>query len=203
MSEPRVKRIKSNLPHCNSHRCVVGSQSRQNFPSVVEESLCGVSNLLLEVSYKLQALANIFEQSDRALPRLAAFFHHESVKEQDRAEVMLQYLSQRGGTFCSKNIQRPGIEHGCTVLSALEIILNQWKDEMAFMVELSQLALNYGDPHTASIIKSRFLQPLISKVKLVGDLLTEARRVGCTNDSMGGFGEFLFDQLQGSLQCCN
>lgn len=74
---------------------------------------------------------------------------------------------------------------------------------MAFMVELSQLALNYGDPHTASIIKSRFLQPLISKVKLVGDLLTEARRVGCTNDSMGGFGEFLFDQLQGSLQCCN
>lgn len=165
--------------------------------------MCEVSNFLLEVSYRLQALANIFEQSDRALPRVAAFFHRESVMEQERAEVMLQYLSQRGGTFCSKNIQKPGIEQECTVLSALEIILKQWKEEMAIMVDLNQLALNYGDPHTASIIKSRFLQPFIPKVKLVGDLLTEAHRAGCTNDSTGGFGEFLFDQLQDKLQGCN
>ncbi|XP_055049153.1 ferritin, middle subunit [Misgurnus anguillicaudatus] len=202
MSEPRVKRIKTSLPLCKSHACVVGSQTRQNFPTVVEESLCGVSNLLLEVSYRLQALADMFEQSDRALSRVAAFFHRESVMEQERAEAMMQYLCQRGGNLCCKNIQRPGIEHGCDVLSALKILLNQWKEEMAIMTEQSQLALNYGDPHTASIIKSQFLQPLIPKVKLVGDLLTEACRAGCTSDSAGGFGEFLFDQLQEKLQDC-
>ncbi|XP_051980644.1 ferritin, heavy subunit-like [Xyrauchen texanus] len=199
MSEPRIKRIKINLPLCKTHIFVVGSQAKQNLPSVVEESLCGVSTLLLEVSYKLEALAKRFEHNDLALPRMAAFFHQESVKEQERAEAMLQYLSQRGGMFCSKNIQRPGTEQVCAVLPALEIMLNQWKEELSIMVELSQLALEYGDPHTASIIKSQFLQPLVPKVKLVGDLLTNARRVGCTYDSAGGFGEYLIDQLQENL----
>lgn len=49
--------------------------------------------------------AKIFEQSDLALPRVSAYFHQESVKELERAEAMLQYLSQRGGKYCSKNIQ--------------------------------------------------------------------------------------------------
>lgn len=47
----------------------------------------------------------MFEQSNLALPRVSGYFHQESVKEQERAEVMLQYLSRRGGKYCSKNIQ--------------------------------------------------------------------------------------------------
>ncbi|KAK9952601.1 hypothetical protein ABG768_018428 [Culter alburnus] len=199
MSEPRVKRIKTCLPLCKTHFSSAGSQVRQNFPTAVEESLCGVSTFLMEVSYKLEALAKIFEQSDLSLPRVAAYFHQESVKELERAEAMLQYLSQRGGKFCGKNIQRPGTENVCAVLPALEIMLNQWKEEMSVMVELNQLAREYGDPHTASVIKSQFIEPLVPKVKLVGDLLTSAHRVGCTSDSAGGFGEYLIDQLQETL----
>lgn len=56
MSEPRVKRIKTCLPLCKAHISSAGSLARQNFPTVVEESLCGVSTLLMEVSYKLEAL---------------------------------------------------------------------------------------------------------------------------------------------------
>ncbi|XP_077067396.1 ferritin, middle subunit [Siphateles boraxobius] len=199
MSEPRVKRIKTRLPLCKTHLSTAGSQVRQNFPTVVEESLCGVSTLLMEVSYRLEALAKIFEQSDLSLPRVAAYFHQESVKELERAEAMLQYLSQRGGKFCGKNIQRPVTENVCAVLPGLEIMLDQWKEEMRVMVELNQLAREYGDPHTASVIKSQFIEPLVPKVKLVGDLLTSARRVGCTSDSTGGFGEYLIDQLQETL----
>ncbi|XP_016325030.1 uncharacterized protein LOC107675262 isoform X3 [Sinocyclocheilus anshuiensis] len=106
MSEPRVKRIKTCLPLCKTHISSAGSLARQNFPTVVEESLCGVSTLLMEVSYRLEALAKIFEQSDVALPRVSAYFHQESVKELERAEAMLQYLSQRGGKYCNKNIQQ-------------------------------------------------------------------------------------------------
>lgn len=172
---------------------------KQNFPRVVEESLCGVSTLLMEVSYKLEALARMFEQSNLALPRVSGYFHQESVKEQERAEVMLQYLSRRGGKYCSKNIQRPGTEQVRAVLPALEIMLNQWKEEMSVMLEINHLSHEHDDPHTASVIKSQFIEPLAQKVKLVGDLLTSARRVGCTDDSTAGFGEFLIDQLQESL----
>nr|QJU71669.1 H-ferritin [Carassius cuvieri x Carassius auratus red var.] len=199
MSEPRVKRIKTCLPLCKTHISSAGSLARQNFPTVVEESLCGVSTLLIEVSYRLEALAKIFEQSDLALPRVAAYFHQESVKELERAEAMQQYLTQRGGKHCSKNIQRPGTEEVCAVLPALELVLAQWKEEMSVMVELNQLAHEYGDPHTASVIKSQFIQPLVPKVKLIGDLLTSARRVGCTGDRTGGFGEYLIDRLQDTL----
>ncbi|XP_043084598.1 ferritin light chain, oocyte isoform-like isoform X2 [Puntigrus tetrazona] len=106
MSEPRVKRIKTCLPLCETHLSSAESPARQNFPTVVEEGLCGVSTLLMEVSYRLEALAETFERSDLALPRVSAYFHQESAKELERAETMLQYLSQRGGKHCSKNIQR-------------------------------------------------------------------------------------------------
>lgn len=56
MSEPRVKRIKTCLPLCKTHVTSDASLARQNFPIVVEESLCGVSTLLMEVSYRLEAL---------------------------------------------------------------------------------------------------------------------------------------------------
>ncbi|KAL0154771.1 hypothetical protein M9458_049034, partial [Cirrhinus mrigala] len=69
----------------------------------------------------------------------------------------------------------------CAILPAVEIMLNQWKEEMSIMLELNQLAHEYGDPHSASVIKS------------------QARRAGCTNDSTGGFGEYLIDRLQETL----
>lgn len=47
----------------------------------------------------------MFEQDDIALPRVAAFFHRESVREQAQAEAMLNYLSDHGGQYCNKDIQ--------------------------------------------------------------------------------------------------
>lgn len=56
MDEPSGKRLKTNLPICKTHRAFLGSRVKQNLPAVVEESLCGVSTLLMEVSYRLEAL---------------------------------------------------------------------------------------------------------------------------------------------------
>ncbi|XP_066525998.1 ferritin light chain, oocyte isoform-like [Hoplias malabaricus] len=199
MSEPRGKRLKSGVPACKTHRAQVGSKVKQNLPSAVEEALCGVSTSLMEFSYRLHALAKIFEQDDVALPRVAEFFQKESVSEQKQAEAMLHYMSERGGQYCSKVVQRPGTEQVCALLPALELLLGHWKEEMAVMVELCQLAREHGDPHSSSVVKSRFLQPLAPKIKLLGDLLTNARRVGCTSNSAGGFGEYLIDQLYEEL----
>ncbi|KAG7473790.1 hypothetical protein MATL_G00099550 [Megalops atlanticus] len=199
MSEPSGKRLKTSFPICKTHRAIIGTRVKQNFPTVVEESICGVTTLLMEVAYRLEALAKIFEQDDNALPRFAAFFHQESEKEQRQAEAMLDYLMERGGQYCNKDIQKPGYEGVCTVLQALDLTLAQWKEVMAIMVELIQCAKERGDPHTASVVKSSFLGPLIPKVKTLGDLLTNARRLGCTHDRTGGLGEYLMDRLQEEL----
>ncbi|KAJ8332510.1 hypothetical protein SKAU_G00422990 [Synaphobranchus kaupii] len=199
MSEPSGKRLKTSFPACKTHRAAPGSGAKQNFPTVVEESLCGVTTFLMEVAYRLQALAKIFEQDDHALPRVAEFFQRESEREQERAEAMMEYLSKRGGQYCNKDIKRPGCESVGAVLQALELTLAQWKEVEGIMVELIQCAKEHGDPHTASVVNSRFLCPLVPRVKVLGDLITSARKAGCTPDGADGFGEYLFNQLQEEL----
>lgn len=161
--------------------------------------MCGVSTLLMEVAYKLQALGKLFEQDNLALPRVAAFFQVESEREQEQAEAMLNYLSERGGQYCNKDIKRPGCEEIGGLLPALDVTLTAWKEEMGVMIELCRIAREHGDPHSASVVKHRFLTPLVPKVKLLGDLVTNARRVGCSADGAGSFGDYLLDQLQEEL----
>ncbi|XP_064168786.1 ferritin light chain, oocyte isoform-like [Anguilla rostrata] len=199
MSEPRGKRLKTSFPVCKTHRAATGSRAKQNLPAVVEESVCGVTTFLLEAAYRLEALAKVFEQDDHALPRVAAFFKRESEREQERAEAMMEYLNERGGQYCGKDIQRPGCESVGAVLQALELILAQWKEVEDVLVELVRCAKERGDAHTASVVKSRFLGPLVPRVKTLGDLVTSARKAGCAPDGTGGFGEYLFDQLQEEL----
>ncbi|CAJ1056007.1 ferritin light chain [Xyrichtys novacula] len=199
MAEPAEKRLKSSLPLCKAHRSSTSSRVRQNLQAGVEEALCGVSSMLWDGAYRLQALASVFERDDIALPRVASFFHQEALKQEEEAEAMLDYLAKRGGNFCSKDVQKPGCEAVCAVLPALELFLLQLKEEVDVMVELNQLARHNGDPNTASFVKSHFLGPRVNRLKLLGDLLTSARRVGCTNDQSGGFGEYMLNELQEEL----
>lgn len=62
-------------------------------------------------------------------------------------------------------------------------------------MELTRVARELGDPHSASFVKSHFLAPRVDRLKLLGDLLTRADRLGCTGDQTGGFGEFIWDVL--------
>ncbi|XP_041794828.1 ferritin light chain [Chelmon rostratus] len=199
MAEPAGKRLKSSLPLCRTHRSSAGSRARLNLQAAVEEALCGVSSLLWDGAYRLQALASVFERDDVALPRVASFFHQDALKQEREAEAMLGYLAERGGSYCGKDIQKPGCEGVCAVLPALELLLLQLKEEVGVLVELNQLARNHGDPHTASVVKSRFLAPRVDRLKLLGDLMTSAGRVGCTHDQTGGFGEYILNELQEEL----
>ncbi|XP_039988043.1 ferritin, heavy subunit [Xiphias gladius] len=200
MAEPAGKRLKSSLPACGALRSSAGSsRAGHNLPAAVEEALCGVSSLLWDGAYGLRALASAFERDDVALPRVASFFHQEALKQQDETEAMLGYLAERGGTYCGKDIQKPGCQAVRAVLPALELLLLQLKEEAGVLVELSQLAREHGDPHTAGVVRSHFLAPRLDRLKLLGDLLTSARRSGCTNDQTGGFGEYILNELQEEL----
>ncbi|XP_029910315.1 ferritin, heavy subunit [Myripristis murdjan] len=198
-AEPGPKRFKSDLPRCPSHRGSAASRARQNLSAGVEEALCGVSSLLRDGAYRLQALAFVFEQGSIALPRLASFFHQQAERQEAEADAMLAYLAQRGGCYCARQIKRPGCEAVCAVFPALELLLLQLREEVSVLVELSRLAGEHGDPHAAGLVKRRFLQPRVQRVKLLGDLLASARRLGCTDQQANGFGEYLLDELQEEL----
>lgn len=45
---------------CKAHCALVSSKTKQNFPTAVEEGLCGVSTYLMEFAYRLEALVRLY-----------------------------------------------------------------------------------------------------------------------------------------------
>ncbi|KAM3609533.1 uncharacterized protein V6R79_016462 [Siganus canaliculatus] len=197
MAEPAGKRLKSSLPLCPAppHRSSATARDTHGLQAAVEEALCGVSGLMRDGASRLQALAAVFERDGVALPRVAAFFHQEALKQEQEAEALTFYLSERRGSCCCRDVQGPACDAVGAVFPALELFLLQLKEEVAVMAELSQFARRHGDPLTASIVKTHFLSPRVERLKRLGDLLTSARRLGCTNEATGGSGEFILNEL--------
>lgn len=101
---------------------------------------------------------------------------------------------------CFLCFQRPNCEHISTVVKALEVALVQWKTVTGYFEELYALSIEYADPHSASTIKKQFIEPKIQKIKLMGDLLTNARRLECSHDGRGNLGDYLMERLQKELK---
>ncbi|XP_048342270.1 ferritin light chain-like isoform X2 [Sphaerodactylus townsendi] len=181
MGEPRPKRFKSGLPLCTGHRHgrAPGKLVKQNFPPVVEEGLCGVASALLEVSYVFQMMAK---------------------EERGAAEVLIHYLHDRGGLYCTRTIQKPPNVHINDVAAALEVALIQCKMLAGYFEDLYALSIKNSDPHTASMIKKQFLAPKIQKIKLMRDLITNAHRLRSDQDGRGDLENYLIDRLQKELR---
>ncbi|XP_061469086.1 ferritin light chain, oocyte isoform-like isoform X2 [Rhineura floridana] len=92
----------------------------------------------------------------------------------------------------------PRISSG--VAAALEVAVIQWKTMAGYFEELYALSIKNSDPHTASTIKKQFLAPKIQKIKLMGDLITNAQRLRSTHDSRGDLENCLIDRLQEELK---
>ncbi|GCB60676.1 ferritin light chain [Scyliorhinus torazame] len=200
MAEPKWKRQKTCLPICSFHQPAPGSQVKQNYPESVEEAVCGLITLFYQVSYRFQALAEIFEQNDVALPRVSGYFQKVADEEEHNAEILLEYQKERGGHYCAKDIKKPSTESVQNMRQALDQTIQQWKTVATFLEELCALSKSCTDPHTTSFIRKRLLVPKIQQIKVAGDLITNATRLGCTDEGQVSFGEYLIDRLQEELQ---
>lgn len=81
-------------------------------------------------------------------------------------------------------------------MKALELAMVQWKTMVRYFEELYALSIENADPHSASTIKKQFIRPKIQKIKLMGDLLTNARRLDCSQDGRNSLGDYFMDRLQ-------
>ncbi|XP_077177715.1 ferritin light chain-like [Paroedura picta] len=202
MAEPSPKRFKSGLPLCTvqRHGSALRQLVKQNFPPVVEEGLCGVTSALLEVAYVFQMLGEIFDLSDMSLPNVSKFFWEQAKEEKEAAEVLIKYQHDRGGLYCTKVIQKPPNVYINGVAAALEVALTQWKMLAGYFEDLYALSIKNSDPHTANTIKKQFLVPKIQKIKLMGDLITNAYRLRSAQDDRGDLENYLIDRLQKELR---
>ncbi|KAJ7344408.1 hypothetical protein JRQ81_000358 [Phrynocephalus forsythii] len=197
MAEPNPKRLKGGLPFCTVHRQqgrAPGKLVKQNFPPLVEEGLCGVTSALLEAAAVFHTLGEIFSDSNMALPNVSKFFLDQAKEERETAEALMQYQHVRGGMYCSRIIQKTSNMLISSAAPALEVALAQWKTVAGYFEELYALSIKYSDPCTASTIKKQFLRPTSKKIKLMGDLITNAHRLRNTQDGRGDVGNYLIDR---------
>uniref|UniRef100_A0A8C0UF93 Ferritin n=1 Tax=Cyanistes caeruleus TaxID=156563 RepID=A0A8C0UF93_CYACU len=130
-----------------------------------------------------------------ALPNISKFFLHQALEERKAAEALMKYQQERGGHYCSKTIQVLGL------MKALELAMVQWKTMLRYFEELYALSVENADPHSASTIKKQFIGPKIRKIKLMGDLLTNARRLDCSQDGRNSLGDYFMDRLGNKKMC--
>lgn len=86
------------------------------------------------------------------------------------------------------------------VAPALEVALVQWKTVARYFEELYTLSIKNSDPCTASTIKKQFLRPTSKKIKLMGDLITNAHRLRSTQDGRSDLENYLIEHLLEELK---
>uniref|UniRef100_A0A8C0IBX0 Ferritin/DPS domain-containing protein n=1 Tax=Bubo bubo TaxID=30461 RepID=A0A8C0IBX0_BUBBB len=123
-----------------------------------------------------------FDQSHVALPNVSKFFLHQALEERKAAEALMKYQQERGEGRFGLDIRKNFFPYAVGLMKALEVAMVQWKTMIRYFEELYALSIENADPHSASTIKKQFIGPKIRKIKLMGDLLTNARRLDCSQD---------------------
>uniref|UniRef100_A0A8C0EZ01 Ferritin n=1 Tax=Bubo bubo TaxID=30461 RepID=A0A8C0EZ01_BUBBB len=147
----------------------------------------------IEFSFKT---GEYFDQSHVALPNVSKFFLHQALEERKAAEALMKYQQERGGHYCSKTIQVGSRQQAFKQDGKSLTSMVQWKTMIRYFEELYALSIENADPHSASTIKKQFIGPKIRKIKLMGDLLTNARRLDCSQDGRNSLGDYFMDRLQ-------
>ncbi|KAL8176837.1 UNVERIFIED_CONTAM: hypothetical protein K2H54_039242 [Gekko kuhli] len=167
------------------------SQIRQNYHRECEAAVNRMVNMELYASYVYLSMASYFDRDDVALRNVAEFFRSQSREEQEHADKLLRFQSQRGGRVLLQDIKKPERDAWGTTLDAMEAALQLEKNVNQALLELHRLASDQKDPHFCDFLETHYLDEQVKAMKVLGDYITNLRRLGA---SQGGLGEYLFDK---------
>ncbi|NXC78131.1 FRIH protein, partial [Anhinga anhinga] len=145
-----------------------------------------------------------FERDDVALPRLGHFFLKQSHEEREHAEGLLRFQTRRGGRVLLNDVTKPEHDTWGSALEAVEAALQLEKSVNQALLDLHRLASEKGDPHhndphLCDFLESHYLDEQVKAIKVLGDHITNLRRLARDAREPGGapsgLGEYLFDRL--------
>ncbi|NWI33792.1 FRIH protein, partial [Sula dactylatra] len=140
-----------------------------------------------------------FERDDVALPRLGHFFLKQSHEEREHAEGLLRFQTRRGGRVLLNDVKKPERDAWGSALEAVEAALQLEKSVNQALLDLHRLASEKGDPHLCDFLESHYLDEQVKAIKVLGDHITNLRRLargaGEPGGAPSGLGEYLFDRL--------
>ncbi|XP_018428622.1 PREDICTED: ferritin light chain, oocyte isoform-like [Nanorana parkeri] len=170
----------------------MSSQVRQNYHQDSEAGVNRIVNLKLQASYTYQSLGFYFDRDDVALAKFSKFFREQSEKKREHAEGFLKFQNKRGGRIMLQDIKKPEADEWKNGTNAMEYALKLEKSVNQALLDLHKIATQHADPHMRDFLESEYLEKEVKLIKLLGDHLTNLRRVKASENGMG---EYLFDRL--------
>ncbi|XP_032093204.1 ferritin, higher subunit-like [Thamnophis elegans] len=167
------------------------SQIRQNYHRDCEAAINRMVNMELYASYVYLSMASYFDRDDVALANVSSFFRSQSHEEREHADKLLKFQSQRGGRVLLQDVKKPEKDSWGNILNAMEAALQLEKSVNQALLDLHRLASDQGDPHLCDFLESHYLDEQVKAIKVLGDYVTNLRRLGT---SQGGLGDYLFDK---------
>uniref|UniRef100_UPI00398E5A74 ferritin heavy chain, oocyte isoform-like n=1 Tax=Pristiophorus japonicus TaxID=55135 RepID=UPI00398E5A74 len=164
----------------------MSSQVRQNYHPDCEAAISRQINLELYASYVYLSMSYYFDRDDIALKNFAKFFLEQSYEERDHAEKLMKLQNQRGECILLQDIKKPDRDEWGSGLDAMVCSLELEKSVNQSFLELHKLATDRNDPPLCD-----FLDEQVKSIKLLGDYVTNLRRLGAPENGMA---EYLFDK---------
>ncbi|KAK9722592.1 hypothetical protein K7432_002582 [Basidiobolus ranarum] len=164
------------------------SLAKQNFAIASEEGLNHQINMELTASYTYTSLAAYFDRDNVALPGLTKFFRESAQEEREHAQMLIDYVNQRGGRVTFQPIPVPNVEWQ-SAQHAVEATLQLEKDVNKSLLNVHNISSEQEDPQLCDFLEGNFLTEQVEAIKKISDMLTQLNRVG--GDSLG---LYLWDQ---------
>eukprot|EP00011_Vannellida_sp_DIVA3-517-6-12_P011894 CAMPEP_0114623466 /NCGR_PEP_ID=MMETSP0168-20121206/10267_1 /TAXON_ID=95228 ORGANISM="Vannella sp., Strain DIVA3 517/6/12" /NCGR_SAMPLE_ID=MMETSP0168 /ASSEMBLY_ACC=CAM_ASM_000044 /LENGTH=171 /DNA_ID=CAMNT_0001834713 /DNA_START=53 /DNA_END=568 /DNA_ORIENTATION=+ len=160
---------------------------RQNFSEAAEKALNDQINAELTASYIYRSMAAYFGRCDVALQHFKAKFLKDAEEESGHAQMMIDYMSKRGGRVVLTAIAAPK-QDWSTAVEALEDALALEKDVNAKLHALHDVAGATNDAQMCDWIEGEFLKEQVDAIYHLAKEITNLKRVG------DGLGLYMFDK---------
>jgi len=164
------------------------SQCRQNYHSESEAGVNRQINMELYASYTYQSMSFYFDRDDVALPGFAKFFKKSSDEEREHAEKLMKYQNKRGGRVVLQDVKKPAQDEWGTGLDAMKVALQLERDVNQSLLDLHKVCSSHDDAQMADFLESEYLGEQVDAIKMLGDHITQLKRVG------PGLGEYMYDK---------